>query len=568
MFTYSQWLVDFLAKAAGHKYIKRVPYTSGGKMRYRYIYKVTHMAGGKHVLDPEHMVQGAAFMLSSAKGSEVHAHITKVDGDMVTYRLDDGPRKGELVTEPKSKLAERLNAEHGVHEALAGAREKQAKVVADLKERGASEKQVAREQARLDRLEAAAPAPAPKSEEPKKRAPKKPKSVEPKPEEPTPEKQAPQTGGAFLAKMDAARKSVDALTMTDLEESAWFPNGAQNEGERQWADMLALLRQAGPDSVSKYKALVSRKLDALDSFGLSEYAEQAIEQKIARAKYDANVVRVSQERRAAVQYVLDQEGMPERGDTLHTGAFKNKVNKELKARGLKPVKKMHRSARDYADDFDAGPEPTAKWVAPPQALAEYWYSSPLSIGARRSTYATSGVATSTTLLSGMSASSHVLSSNHLGVLDALYKHYSRPPVQLVIKTNEPRASMSPRKDGGYRIRAREMSDADVTHEIAHVIEYEVPLAGVMSGLWLASTSDKTAGVRDAGLEGYQLTGASEGAQDQMYARRVYGNLITEVFSTAFEVCANIGISEEFAKFASTDPLRAALLMAYMDGDLK
>ena len=281
MFTYSQWLSDLL-KAAGHKYIKRVPYTSGGKMRYRYIYKVTHMAGGKHVLDPEHMVQGAAFMLSSAKGSEVHAHITKVDGDMVTYRLDDGPRKGELVTEPKSKLAERLNAEHGVHEALAGAREKQAKVVADLKERGASEKQVAREQARLDRLEAAAPAPAPKSEEPKKRAPKKPKSVEPKPDEPTPEKQAPQTGGAFLAKMDAARKSVDALTMTDLEESAWFPNGAQNEGERQWADMLALLRQAGPDSVSKYKALVSQKLDALDSFGLSEYAEQAIEQKIAR----------------------------------------------------------------------------------------------------------------------------------------------------------------------------------------------------------------------------------------------------------------------------------------------
>jgi hypothetical protein len=178
MFTYSQWLVDFLAKAAGHKYIKRVPYVSGGKRRYRYIYKVTHMAGGKHVLDPEHMVQGAAFMLSSAKGSEIHAHITKVDGDVVTYRLDDGPRKGELVTESKSKLAERLNAEHGVHEALAGAREKQAKVVADLRAGGASEKHVAREQARLDRLNAATPAPAPKSEEPKKRATKKPESDE------------------------------------------------------------------------------------------------------------------------------------------------------------------------------------------------------------------------------------------------------------------------------------------------------------------------------------------------------------------------------------------------------
>jgi len=182
MFTYSQWLVDFLAKAAGHKYIKRVPYMSGGKTRYRYIYHVTHTAGGKHVLDPEHMVQGAAFMLSSAKGSEVHAHITKVDGDMVTYRLDDGPDKDKIVTESKSKLAARLNEEHGVHEALAGAREKQAKVVADLKARGASEKQVAREQARLDSLSVSAPAP--KSEEPKKRAPKKPKSVEPAAEEP------------------------------------------------------------------------------------------------------------------------------------------------------------------------------------------------------------------------------------------------------------------------------------------------------------------------------------------------------------------------------------------------
>ena len=174
--TFTEW-VDSLLKAAGHKYIKRVPYTSGGKTRYRYIYHVTHTAGGKHVLDPEHMVQGAAFMLSSAKGSEVHAHITKVDGDMVTYRLDDGPKKGDLVTESKSKLAARLNEEHGVHEALAGAREKQAKVVADLKARGASDKQVAREQARLERLSVSAPAP--KSEEPKKRAAKKPKSVEP-----------------------------------------------------------------------------------------------------------------------------------------------------------------------------------------------------------------------------------------------------------------------------------------------------------------------------------------------------------------------------------------------------
>lgn len=177
MFTsFTAW-VDSLLKAAGHKYIKRIPYQSQGKMRYRYIYNVTHMAGGKHVLDPDHMVVGAAFQMEPAAGKEVHAHITKVEGDMVTYRLDDGPQKGETVTESKAALAKKLNEKHGVHEALAGAREKQAKVVADLKARGASEKQVAREQARLDSLSVSAPAP--KSEEPKKRAPKKPKSVEP-----------------------------------------------------------------------------------------------------------------------------------------------------------------------------------------------------------------------------------------------------------------------------------------------------------------------------------------------------------------------------------------------------
>ena len=184
--TFTEW-VDSLLKAAGHKYIKRIPYTSGGKTRYRYIYKVTHTAGGKHVLDPDHMIVGAAFQLEPGAGKEVHAHITKVDGDMVTYRLDDGPNKGTMVTESKAALAKKLNEKHGVHAAISAERDKQAKVVADLKAAGASTKQIAREQARLERLEAAlpAPAPAPKSEEPKKRAAKKPKSAEPKSEEPT-----------------------------------------------------------------------------------------------------------------------------------------------------------------------------------------------------------------------------------------------------------------------------------------------------------------------------------------------------------------------------------------------
>ena len=186
MFNYSQWLVDFLAKAAGHKYIKRIPYQSKGKMRYRYIYHVTHTAGGKHVLDPEHMVVGAAFQVEAGAGKEVHAHIVSTSGENVTYKLDDGPDKDKMFTVTRAQLASKINEAHGVHEALAGAREKQAKVVADLKARGASEKQVAREQARLERLSVSAPASKseepkseePKSEEPKKRAAKKPKSVE------------------------------------------------------------------------------------------------------------------------------------------------------------------------------------------------------------------------------------------------------------------------------------------------------------------------------------------------------------------------------------------------------
>lgn len=159
MFTFSEWLSD-LFKAAGHKYIKRVPYMSGGKRRYRYIYKLTHMVGGKHVLDPEHMVVGAAFQMETGAGKEVHAHIVSTSGENVTYKLDDGPDKGKVFTVTRAQLAQKLDEKHGARAALATERDKQAKVVADLKAASASSKQVAREQARLDRLEAALPAPA------------------------------------------------------------------------------------------------------------------------------------------------------------------------------------------------------------------------------------------------------------------------------------------------------------------------------------------------------------------------------------------------------------------------
>jgi hypothetical protein len=152
MFTFTQWLNDFLVKAAGHKYIKRIPYQSGGKLRYRYIYNVTHTHAGKHVLDPDHMQVGTKLMLDATSGKEVHGHITAVSGDKVTFEYDDGPRKGESVTMSKAELATELDKVHGISDKLSTARAKQKAVLDKLKERGASEKQIAREQKRLDAL--------------------------------------------------------------------------------------------------------------------------------------------------------------------------------------------------------------------------------------------------------------------------------------------------------------------------------------------------------------------------------------------------------------------------------
>ena len=101
MFTFSGF-VDALLKARGHKYIKRIPYMSGGRRRYRYIYKVTHTHQGRQAFDADHLDVGTAFALHTEAGAEFHGHITKVRGDQVTYRIDDGERKGESVTVSKS----------------------------------------------------------------------------------------------------------------------------------------------------------------------------------------------------------------------------------------------------------------------------------------------------------------------------------------------------------------------------------------------------------------------------------------------------------------------------------
>jgi len=204
MFSYTQWALDWLSKAAGHKYIKRVPYQSGGRMRYRYIYNVTHTHQGKHVLDPEHMTVGTKLMLDATSGAEVHGHIQSVSGDKVTFIYDDGPKKGESVTMSKEKLASELDKVHGISGKLDAARKKQSDVVAKLKESGASAKQIARAEARLKALGGDTP----KAETPKA----KPKKAKPTEAETSKEKK--------LTKKEADRLAVAQYLLNDDEKYA------------------------------------------------------------------------------------------------------------------------------------------------------------------------------------------------------------------------------------------------------------------------------------------------------------------------------------------------------------
>jgi len=150
LFNFGSW-VSTLLKARGHRYIKRIPYMSGGKRRYRYIYKVTHTHRGRQAFDAEHLDIGTAFALHTEAGAEIHGHITAVQGDQVTYRIDDGDRKGESVTVSKSELLSQLNDVHGIESKLSAEREKLRSQIEIAKEKG-SEKQVKRLEERLARL--------------------------------------------------------------------------------------------------------------------------------------------------------------------------------------------------------------------------------------------------------------------------------------------------------------------------------------------------------------------------------------------------------------------------------
>lgn len=314
MFTFQQWLAGFLVKAAGHKYIKRIPYQSGGKLRYRYIYNVTHTHAGKHVLDPDHMKVGTKLMLDATSGKEVHGHITDVRGDLVSFEYDDGPRKGEVVTTNKERLAAELDKVHGISDKLSTARAKQKAVVAKLKERGASDKQIAREQKRLDALGGEA------------------------------------DGPSTLSSM--MMKEISALSVADFSPAAWFPEGAPAEGDprKAWYDRLAEMQDRVGEALTRYKSVMEKQVGLIDRLDLDQYAKDLKEHLSAKNKELAQYTKVIEERAEIVQAVAKEQGVIYDSDRrIYTGAFKTAVNKALKERGHAPVATKQHLLSQYID---------------------------------------------------------------------------------------------------------------------------------------------------------------------------------------------------------------------------
>jgi hypothetical protein len=95
-----------LVKGAGHKYIRRVPYTDAhGRRRYRYFYHVTGKRGLAH---EDEIKEKSAFKVTH-DGQEGHFHVTKVDGNKVVVEHDESGKSVEMT---KEELREMLHKEH------------------------------------------------------------------------------------------------------------------------------------------------------------------------------------------------------------------------------------------------------------------------------------------------------------------------------------------------------------------------------------------------------------------------------------------------------------------------
>lgn len=99
------WARD-IGKAAGHKYIRRVP-TGKERPKYRYFYAVT---GGRGLGHESEIQVGAAFKVPHA-GKEGHFHVTAINGDKVTIRHDESGHEEPITKEALQQLLHQQHAE-------------------------------------------------------------------------------------------------------------------------------------------------------------------------------------------------------------------------------------------------------------------------------------------------------------------------------------------------------------------------------------------------------------------------------------------------------------------------
>ena len=120
-----------LAKAAGHKYIRRIP-TGNPKRPWRYFYAIT---GGKTLGHEEEIKRGAKFRMRDA-GKEGHFEVTSEDGDKITVKHDESGASHEMT---RAALASMLKEHHA--EAIGKVREKLAHEVKSAREVGTEKQQ-------------------------------------------------------------------------------------------------------------------------------------------------------------------------------------------------------------------------------------------------------------------------------------------------------------------------------------------------------------------------------------------------------------------------------------------
>ena len=149
MFNYTQFAND-LIKAMTHKYIRRIPkgVTKTGATKYAYFY-AGQEGHGKGVAHESELVVGASFAFGEHGKSRYHAHISKVDGDKITIKYDDGAKKGQEETMTKKQFQALVHGEHAA--GIKQAREKAAKQLQDFK--AGKEKGVKVKQETIDKLE-------------------------------------------------------------------------------------------------------------------------------------------------------------------------------------------------------------------------------------------------------------------------------------------------------------------------------------------------------------------------------------------------------------------------------